>query len=91
MFPCLNSLIDLIWQVDESQYQTKSFHFYLISVVINIAAVLLSLCMEDLSQVFRFNGSVAANLVAFIIPCAFYIKMKSDHNQRILLQKRNMK
>ena len=77
MIPCKLSLIDLIFSKNEARMEASTGEFYGVTLALNVAALGVALTVSDLSLVNGLNGAVCTNLVAFVLPVAFFIKIRS--------------
>merc|ERR1712176_452636 len=76
--PCKVSMIDLLFGKDEAMNEASAAEFYGLNVVLSIAALLFALAVSDLALILSINGALVTNLVAFILPAAFYLKVSTD-------------
>ena len=77
MIPCKLSLIDLLFAKNEARMEASPLEFYGVTLALNALALIVALSVSDLSLVNGLNGAVCTNLVAFVLPVAFYLKIRS--------------
>ena len=77
MIPCKLSIIDLLFEKNEARLEATPTEFYAVTLGLNVLALLVALSVSDLSLVNGLNGAVCTNLVAFVLPVAFYLKIRS--------------
>merc|ERR1719277_2108178 len=71
-------MIDLLFGKNEALNEASAVEFYGFNMVLNIAALLFALAVSDLALILSINGALVTNLVAFILPAAFYLKVSKD-------------
>jgi len=77
MIPCRVALIELLFKKNEAKMEATYAQFFGVTTCVNIAAVFVATLVANLSLVIGLVGAVAANSVAFILPCAFYLKART--------------
>lgn len=77
MIPCRVALIELLFRKNEAKQEATWGQFLAVTTGVNIAAVFVATLVADLSLVIGLVGAVAANHVAFVLPCACYLALRS--------------
>merc|ERR1712032_34367 len=77
MIPCRVALIELLFKCNEAKQEATWTQFLAVTTCVNIAAVFVATLVSDLSLVIGLVGAIAANSVAFILPCTFFVKARS--------------
>ena len=75
MIPCKLSLLDLLFDKNEARGEASPVEFYGCTLVLNCLALGVALGVSDLSVVNGLNGAVCTNLVAFVLPILFRLKL----------------
>jgi len=68
----------VIWKKNEAKMEATYGQFFAVTTCVNIAAVFVATLVSNLSLVIGLVGAVAANSVAFILPCAFYLSARRN-------------
>jgi amino acid permease len=71
-------MIDLLFGKNEAANEASAAEFYGFNIILNVLALGLALAVEDLAMILSINGAVCTNFVAFILPAAFFIKVRTD-------------
>lgn len=77
MIPCRTALLLFFFNQNEAKMEASTSRFNMMTLSINLCALLVAYFVSDVSVVMNFNGAIAANLVAWILPSAIYIKVLS--------------
>jgi len=85
MVPCKLAMIDLAFGKNEARLEASPAQFYGVTLALNLAALVVALLISDLSLVLSLNGAVCTNIVAFVLPIAFYLRIRSSHEGAPLL------
>lgn len=72
--PCKVTLVDLVFQKNEAIQEASWAEFYFTTLVLNVAALGVALCVTDLSLVLGLCGAVCGPFISFLFPCACYMK-----------------
>jgi len=83
--PCKVSMLDLLFGKNEALNEASAVEFHGFNIVLNVAALLFALAVSDLALILSINGALVTNLVAFILPAAFYLKVSTDLTSRAKL------
>lgn len=78
MLPCKLSLIDLLFGRNEARMEATPLQFYGTTLAVNLLALAAALCVSDLSLVNGLNGAICTNIVAFLLPAALFLKVRSE-------------
>jgi len=77
MIPCRTALLLAIYNKNEAKMEASTREFNMMTLYINLCALFVAYFVSDVSVVMNFNGAVAANLVAWILPSAIYMRVLS--------------
>merc|ERR1711957_703156 len=75
--PCKIAVIDLLFGKNEAKMESSARQFYGVTLGINLAALGFSICVSDLALILGLNGAIVTNTVAFLLPIAFYLRVKA--------------
>lgn len=78
MIPCRTALLCQIFNKNEAKMEASATQFNGMTLAINFSAVALAWFVPNVSTVISINGAVSANLLAWILPAAIYIAMRSS-------------
>lgn len=74
--PCKLAVLDLIFSANEAKLESTPCQFYGVTLAINVACLFFAMTVSDLSLVLGLNGAVITTTVAFLLPTAFYVKVR---------------
>jgi len=77
MIPCKLSLLDLLYDKNEARMEASQPQFYGVTLALNVMALAVALAVSDLSVVNGLNGAVCTNLVAFVLPVLFHLRVRT--------------
>lgn len=83
VFPCRFTLSHMLWSKSDSQIPSKLSH--LLTVIIATFALLLALCVPNVSVVFALTGSTVSAFICFILPGLFITRLKQYQGTRFLV------
>jgi len=81
VIPCKIALLDMIFGMKEEKMEASAAQFYGTTVVLNIAALIFTLLVSDLSIILRINGAIFTNILAFIMPPILYMMARAKPAQ----------
>ena len=58
--------------------EATSTEFYMVTIALNVVALGVASSVSDLSLVNGLNGAICTNLVAFVLPVVFYLKIRNS-------------
>ena len=58
--------------------EASGLEFYGTTFVLNLLALAAALCVSDLSLVNGLNGAICTNFIAFLLPAALYLQVRSN-------------
>jgi len=77
MIPCRTALLHVVFGKNEGHMEASSTQFAGMTLMINCAAVGMAWFVPNVTTVISINGAISANFLAWILPAAIYVTMRS--------------